>query len=383
MRTPFISQDPQNQFFSTLHSVFRDISLADAIGWNTPRFAVNITILSLAVIAIVTVGILYVRKYLQKRTEEKRKTVNLFLENKERCKLTDVEAEYLQSLLRHQNVTDPHVIFQSLQLFEKCLDSEVLEILQSHPGQEELRAKDELISEIRRKLGFHHLPLEHPLVSTRNISMGQIGSVFGRNNNRPLFRKVTVVDNGPFVFRIQYDVEKEDVVHIVAGNSVRFAFARQNDGLYGVEVEVAKAENAGTIDLYHTLNMRRNQLRQYVRIETGLTLKFRLIKTPDPLKSEVKVGELIAAKLSDISGGGLSFLYEKSLRLGDIVSLNFDLPGASCAGITGKIVHLSLREGKNGALFKNHVQFVNIEPRKREKIITYVFEKERQISQWR
>jgi Predicted glycosyltransferase len=383
MRTPFISQDPQNQFFSTLHSVFRDISVADAIGWNTPRFAVNITILSLAVIAIVTIGILYVRKYLQKRTEEKRKTVNLFLENKERCKLTDVEAEYLQSLLRHQNVTDPHVIFQSLQLFEKCLDSEVLEILRSRPSQEEVRAKDELISEIRRKLGFHHLPLEHPLVSTRNISMGQIGSVFGRNNNRPLFRKVTVVDNGPFVFRIQYDVEKEDVVHIVAGNSVRFAFARQNDGLYGMEVEVAKAENTGTVDLYHTLDMRRNQLRQYVRIETGLALKFRLIKTPDPFKSEVKVGELIAAKLSDVSGGGLSFLYEKSLRLGDIVSLNFDLPGASCAGITGKIVHLSLREGKNGTLFKNHVQFVNIEPRKREKIITYVFEKERQISQWR
>jgi c-di-GMP-binding flagellar brake protein YcgR len=213
--------------------------------------------------------------------------------------------------------------------------------------------------------------------------MGQIGSVFGRNNNRPLFRKVTVVDNGPFVFRIQYDVEKEDVVHIVAGNSVRFAFARQNDGLYGMEVEVAKAENTGTVDLYHTLDMRRNQLRQYVRIETGLALKFRLIKTPDPFKSEVKVGELIAAKLSDVSGGGLSFLYEKSLRLGDIVSLNFDLPGASCAGITGKIVHLSLREGKNGTLFKNHVQFVNIEPRKREKIITYVFEKERQISQWR
>jgi c-di-GMP-binding flagellar brake protein YcgR len=259
----------------------------------------------------------------------------------------------------------------------------VREILQSHPSQDDLRAKDELFSEIRRKIGFHHLPLEHPLVSTRNISIGQSGSVFGRSGGRPLFRKVMVVDNGPFVFRIQYNVEKENVVHIAAGNSVRFAFARQNDGLYGVEVRVAKAENAGYLDVYHTLDMKRNQLRQYVRIETSLTLKFRLVKTPDPLKSEVKLGELISAKLSDISGGGLSFLYEKPLRLGDIVSLNFDLPGASCAGITGKIVHLSLREGKSGTLFKNHVQFLNIEPRKREKIITYVFEKERQISQWR
>lgn len=382
-RLPFVAQDNQEQFFSNLHTVFSQESLLDKLGWNTPRFILNISILFMVLMVLAALVVFYIHRFVKKRLKDKEQSVNLFLENKERCKLTDAEAEYVTSLLRHQNVPDPHVIFQSLELFEKCLDSEVREILRSRPSKEELKAKDALISEIRRKIGFHHLPLEHPLVSTRNISMGQVGSVFGKNSNRPLFRKVTVVDNGPFVFRIQYDVEKEDVVHIGAGHILRFAFARQNDGLYGVQVDVARAENAGTIDVYHTLDMRRNQLRQFVRIETALTLKFRLVKTPDPLKSEVKLGELIAAKLSDISGGGLSFLYEKSLRLGDIVSLNFDLPGASCAGITGKIVHLSLREAKAGTLFKNHVQFENIEPRKREKIITYVFEKERQISQWR
>ena len=382
-RLPFVAQDNQEQFFSNLHTVFSQQGLLDKLGWNTPRFALNIAILLVVMAVVAALVVFYLHRFVKKRIQDKEQSANLFLENKERCKLTDAEFDFLKSLLRHQNVPEPHVIFQSLQLFEKCLDSEVREILQSRSAEKELQAKGEIISEIRRKMGFHHLPLEHPLVSTRNISMGQIGSVFGRNSNRPLIRKVMVVDNGPFVFRIQYDVEKEDVVHIAPGHALRFAFARQNDGLYGVQVEVARTENAGTIDVYHTLDMKRNQLRQYVRIETGLTLKFRLVKTMDPLKSEVKLGELIAAKLSDISGGGLSFLYEKSLRLGDIVSLNFDLPGASCAGITGKIVHLSLREMKTGTLFKNHVQFVNIEPRKREKIITYVFEKERQISQWR
>lgn len=380
---PFVAQGSQELFFSNLHTVFSQEGLLDKLGWNTPRFALNVTILLILLMAFGTLVVINIHRFLKKRLEDKKQSATFFLENKERCHLDDAEAAFLTSLLRHQNVPEPHVIFQSLELFEKCLDSEVREILQSRPSGEDLKAKDAFISEIRRKIGFHHLPLEHPLVSTRNISMGQVGTAFGKNSNRPLVRKATVVENGPFSFRIQYDVEKEDVIRITAGQSLRFAFSRQNDGLYGVQTDVARAEQAGTVDLYHTIDMRRNQLRQFVRIETGLALKFRLVKTLDPLKSEVKPGELIAARLADISGGGLSFLYEKPLRLGDVVSLNFDLPGASCAGMTGKIVHLSLREAKGGTLFKNHVQFVDIEPRKREKIINYIFEKERQISQWR
>jgi c-di-GMP-binding flagellar brake protein YcgR len=383
MRTPFLSQDAQGQFFSGLHSVFIDESLADAIGWNTPRFAVNVTILSIMLIAVAALVAFYVRAHLRRRTEEKRKTANLFQENTARCKLSEVEADYLLSWVKRQNATQPHVIFQSLQLFESCLDAEVVEILASRPLADELKAKDTIISEIRRKVGFNHLPLEHPLASSRNISMGQSGSVYGKSSAKPLFKKAMVVENGPFKFTIQYNVQREDVVRIAPGHRVRFAFARQNDGLYGVETSVANTDNNGTIDLLHTLDLRRNQLRQYVRIETGLPLKFRLVKTQDPEKSEIKLGELVTARMSDISGGGLSFVHGRSLRLGDVVSLTFDLPGAACAGVVGKIVHLSLRDGKAGPLFKNHVQFINIEPRKREKIISYVFEKERQISQWR
>jgi c-di-GMP-binding flagellar brake protein YcgR len=84
--------------------------------------------------------------------------------------------------------------------------------------------------------------------------------------------------------------------------------------------------------------------------------------------------------MSDISGGGLSFQHEQSLRLGDLIAISFDLAGQSFAGITGKIVHLTLREGKSAQQFKHHVQFVNIEQRRQEDIIRYVLEKERQQS---
>jgi hypothetical protein len=262
------------------------------------------------------------------------------------------------------------------------VDAEVTSLLRSGAAEPD-GAADQVLSELRRKLGFSHLPLEHPLMSTRNITIGQTGSLFGKEGNRPLFNKVSVADNNSFFFTIQYNVDKEEVYRIAPGAVVRFIFARQRDGLYGVQVKVANVKEAGVIDLLHTMEIRRNQLRQHVRIETNLPMRFRLLSTKDPEKSEVQRGQLVSTRMSDISGGGMSFVCEQSLRLNDLISLNFDLPGTSFAGISGKIVHLTLREGKGGALVKHHVQFVNMEPRKRELIVKYVFEKERQLSQWR
>jgi c-di-GMP-binding flagellar brake protein YcgR len=311
------------------------------------------------------------------------RTETLFSENAERCKLNDVEKKFIKVLTSGHNVAEPHVIFQSLPLFEQCLDAYVRLFLESRPDPKRLEERDAMLTDLRNKLGFHHLPLEHPLASTRNISTGQAGSLFSKDGGRALFRRVIVVGNTPFYLTLRYNVEKEEVRHLVEKQIVRFAFARQNDGLYGFQSSIATADGAGTLDLFHTVQLKRNQLRQYVRIETSLPLRFRLIQTPDPDKSDIKRDEVCIAKLCDVSGGGLSFIYERSLRLGDIVSLNFDLPGAACAGVLGKIVHLTLREGNDSPLFKNHVQFVNIETRKREKIIAYIFEKERQLSQWR
>ena len=379
---PLPLADAQQQFFSGLRSVFSEVNILDRLGWSAPRFWINGTVIIVVAAVMIILIVLGFRKMVRRGREILGRSETLFSEYSGQCKLTDEEADFLKSLAQACNVAQPHVLFQALPLFEQCVDAHVRAFLESRPGPEEIAARGAMLKDLRGKLGFHHLPLEYPLASTRNISIGQAGSLFSKNDNRPIFRKVSVVGNTPFFLTLKYNVDKEEIRRVAEGAIVRFAFARQSDGLYGFQATVARAE-AGSIDVYHTTEIKRNQLRQYVRIETSLPLRFRLIQTQDPEKSEVKRGELLLAKLADVSGGGLSFMYERSLRLGDIVSLNFDLPGAPCAGIIGKIVHLSLREGKEGPQFKNHVQFVTIEPRKREKIISYIFEKERQISQWR
>jgi c-di-GMP-binding flagellar brake protein YcgR len=327
--------------------------------------------------AVVFLVIFEIRLY-RNRPREQEQSKDLFLEAAARLGLSTEEHEKLFALLSYQKVLEPQTIFQSLPLFEQCIDAEVNRLMKSDRQVAADGPEAALLSEIRKKLGFSHLPLERPLVSTRNISVGQMGSLFGREGNKAIFNKVSVVDNNTLYFTLQYDAEKEDQHRIAPDTVVRFVFARQNDGLYGVQAKVANVNEPGSLDLLHTLELRRNQLRQYVRIEIDVPLRFRLLSTKDPDKSEIQRGHLITTRMSDISGGGLSFMHEQSLRLGDMIAITFDLAGQSFAGITGKIVHLTLREGKNAQQFKHHVQFVNIEQRTQENIIKFVLEKERQ-----
>ncbi len=376
------AQDQEKQFVSGLNHAFsgKDLTRSD---WTHGWIFIVLIFGSGMIVAIVIGMLAYFVRSLRQSNEDKINSVDLFFENSARNGLTDEERDLLNVLIGHEKVMAPHTIFQSLQLFEKCVESYVNELARSNPGISPDGKEEHLLSDLRRKLGFSHLPLEHPLVSTRNIAIGQSGSLFGRDGSKPIFNKVSVVDNNGFFFTIQYDVDKEDVYRIEKGSVVRFIFARQSDGLYGVQVKVANVKDVGNIDLLHTMEIKRNQLRQYVRIEASLPLRFRLLSTKDPESSEIKRGQVITTRMSDISGGGLSFVNEASLRLNDLISINFDIPGTSFAGITGKIVHLTLKEAKGQTLIKHHVQFVNIEQRKREQIIKYVFEKERHLSQWR
>jgi c-di-GMP-binding flagellar brake protein YcgR len=379
--TPAVSSDAQEKFFSGLHTIFTGSS-EDRVGWGRTAFSIALVFAAGMAAAGLIIVLVYISRSFRNRAENMARSQNLFLETSIRLGLTENEQDALRSLIEPQNVMEPHTIFQSLPLFEQCVEAEVGRLLRADHAALE-GPEEEMLSVLRRKLGFTHLPLEHPLVSTRNIVIGQTGSLFPAQGNRPMFTKVTVVDNNSFFFTVQYNVEKEEYQRIVPGAKVRFIFARQTDGLYGVQVAIARSREAGSLDLVHTMEIRRNQLRQHVRMETNLPLRFRLLSTKDPDKSEIQRGHLITTHMSDISGGGLSFVHEHSLRINDLISCNFDLPGVSFAGITGKIVHLTLREGKNAHMVKHHVQFVTIEQRQREQIIKYVFEKERQLSQWR
>jgi len=380
---PLLDGDAQQQqFVSGLNNVFSGHSTG-RFGWGQSSTQIAIVFGAGMLVAAILAGLFYLMRSFRKKEISREQMETLFVDKMDRADLSADERGVVERMLSHVRVMEPHAIFQSLQLFEQCVDADVNYLLKNGDSGDPDGREGKLLSAIRNKLGYSHLSLEHPLLSTRNISIGQSGSLFGKDASKPIFRHVSVVDNNSFFFTIKYNVENEEVFHLARGTLVRFVFARQADGLYGVQVPVTDIGIPGTLTLAHTLDVKRNQLRQHVRMETNLPLRIRLISTKDPETSEVKRGEMVTTKMLDISGGGLSFTYDKSLRLNDIVSMNFDVPGSAFAGVTGRIVHLTLREGKGLAMYKHHVQFVDIEPHKRELIIKYVFEKERHINQWR
>lgn len=358
-------------------------SILKRIGWRGATGSVIVVLIAIFLcVAVFLIAYHTIQHVIQKRAH-KHHSEYLFKEACDHLGFSEVEIEKIRNLLQHENLVEPQVIFQSVSLYEKCVDKEIKELLGGYISEEQMARENDILSRVRKKAGFHHLALEHPLVSTRNITLGQKGSLFGRNLKKPMIKNARVVDNNEFSLVLQYDVDKEDVCYMVPGDEIKFAFSRQNDSVYGVPLEVVSADGSGTIEVHHTLNLRRNQLRQYVRVEINLPLKFRLLTTDNIDKSEVRRGEVVEVKMSDISGGGMSFLCERSLRVGDLISLNFDLPNAKYVGIASKVLRISLQEGKAKTFFKHHVQFRDLEPRRRDDIVKYVFEKQRQINQWR
>jgi len=354
----------------------------DRIGWQRASGTFIIAVLAAVVLVFIILGLYYYGRRFQSRQEKQAVDEAKFEEDCERIGLNATEKSKLRQLIRHENMMQPHVILQSVSVFERCVDKEVKRLLSHHASAAEQARENDLLSSIRRKAGFMFLPLEHPLVSTRNIALGQTGAVFGANHRIPLIGHTAMVERNEFTFKLQYDADKEDVFRIAPGSMLKYVFTRQNDGMYGVEIRVAQAD-AGYIEAYHTLDMRRNQLRQYVRVEVSLPVKVRLLQTDDPEKSGIRRGEVIEAHMSDVSGGGLSFICDRPCTPGDLVSATFSLPVGSFSGLQCKVLRISLQEGTTRTYYKHHTQFVNLEIRKRDMIVKYVFDKQRQLSQWR
>lgn len=358
-------------------------SVLDQIGWHGPAMSVVITLVVVALVAVIGLIIYHIWSKIQITQQSKEYSVQLFNDAAKRLELTPKERTMAFRLASYDKVKEPQTIFQSASLFEKCVENEILKVKNSRPNDDDITITNDLISGIRKKTGFHILPLEQPLSSSRNIAIGQVGAIFGSDHRKPLIEKAHVSESNEFDFTLKYGVDEEDMCYITAGDTVKFAFSRQADSVYGFTLKVVSCDSAGTIVVEHTSEMKRNQLRQFVRIELSLPIKFRLLQTRNPELSEIQKGAITPVKMSDISGGGLSFICEKSLKAGDLISVGFTLPNVKLAGIAGKVLRISIQEGKTKTFYKHHVKFVKIEPRQRDGIVKYVFDKQRQMTQWR
>lgn len=357
--------------------------LVERVRINAPS-PLEMTITALLMIgAVVAVISYYLIRSRRLAGIYKERSEQVFSDTAKTLGLSTAEFDRIRHLAAFARGIEPQVIFQSISVWERCVDAYVREALTHRPSPAVKERENAYLYALREKLGFMTLPLEHPLASTRNLSIGLGGSVFPRGGHEQLLHKAHVSHMSEFSYVLHYNAEEEGSIRLRAGDEVRFAFMRPTDGFYSMPGTVLSFGNAGEIEISHSLDFKRNQLRQYVRLDMVAPLKFRLISTADESTSSIKRGEILEARFSDISGGGCSFITDRQLRPGDLVSVNFGLADNAFAGIAGKVLRVSLQEGTTKTFFKHHIQFSDMEQRKRDAIVRYVFEKQRQLNQAR
>jgi len=300
----------------------------------------------------------------------------LFGEGCERTGLTRDEMNALLGIAAFapDPPTKGHLIFESLPLYERCLDAYVEHMppLRSPAAQKE---QDDLLLRLRKKMGYAILSPEQPIVSTRNLSVGQKVSVFvPERKNDPFSAIVTHVGEFWFTIRVQ-----EDFMGLVSlgGQEKVLAFLRQGDAAYSVTAKVKEILQSGEISFFHTIKLSRNQHRQYMRLDISLPLKYRIVERVG--FDESRKNEILSAHSADISGGGVCLVSKEPLRVGDVILLSLYIPGCAINGVRSKILKVITVEGRGATNYRHLVQFIGIDPQDREKIVKYVFDKQREM----
>ena len=308
------------------------------------------------------------------RMSEKKAAEHQFAENAHRFGLVDSERRLLRGMVRHSATTEISEIFESVTVFEQCVEGEVAEALSYVKKEDDLDELEAALGSIRKKFHFSVIEQGKAIVSTRNLSSGQ--GIWLLGPKKTILGEAVVLNVHELYFSIK--ITEKDFGHLPAFESiVRIAFTRKGDGIYGIEVPLISFDpSAGIIKCRHTLKFKRNQLRQDVRVETDMMVNIRMVSSSkdEPIEPNAN----FMAKMTDLSGGGFAFSSENKLGTGDVVVVTASSSKLAIGGTSAKILGFS--QNRATQKYQYHAQFVNIDFEKKEKIIKYVFNRLRELT---
>jgi len=269
---------------------------------------------------------------------------------------------------------DVNELFYSLSLFERGVDAEAAEILASEADEQERESIETLFGLVRKKLHYSAVEQGMPITSTRNISTGQPVWILGPR--KTIIAEGMVVRMRELFFAIKLS-DGSSLGHSMFDSVVGLAFTRRADGIYGVEVPFVSFDpGTGIITCRHSLDLKRNQMRTDVRVETDFTISIRRLS---PVNDAEADGRPFIVRVIDLSGGGFAFITDQELSINDIIMVSASAARLSMEGLQSKIVALSQHYASSHAMY--HGRFLNIEFGKKERIVKYVFMRLRELNQ--
>jgi len=230
-----------------------------------------------------------------------------------------------------------------------------------------LQAEWEHLTAIRRRLGFKGLGAETSLSHTRQIADAQDVRLGSEDGHFATSGKVVANLENMLV------VGTPEPLTVALGMRLRIAFSRQGDGEYKAVLPVLQIDReANQIHLEHTDQLTRQQLRMWVRVPVLILGRMRRVIGPDGVPHPQQSFDVT---LLDLSGGGAMVTSTEPVEVESRGLLDFQLGDTRLEGVR----FVMLRTGRNSRNGGHvcHLCFESIDVQTQERIMRYVFERQR------
>jgi hypothetical protein len=287
-----------------------------------------------------------------------------FREEATSWRFTAEQLQMLEQILKDAEVVAADAVFTVPQVFETAVEHRFG--MRRPVGIPEA----ERIREIRDILGYSRLPVETPLGSTRQLAVGDKVAISAGKSDMLGNSVIEGVTEHVWIVRNTLGKMGKPGDPFFA-NLVRFG-----DGEYRISTTVAEWLQDRVV-LAHTQEMERTQQRNWVRIDVSLKLRVEIVRS-----NVIDVGTVLPGKLSDISGGGVSMKITTKLQMGDEVELRFEIGAQRFDHLRARVIRVSPKPVGKEELFQHSLEFVNLDSQEREKVVRFIFDRQRQERRW-
>lgn len=297
-------------------------------------------------------------------------------------RLTVQETDLLRRIVETGGVSSADMVFDSSFIYEDAIES-FLKINGSKLDKDE--SQYALMRGLRVKLGYAQLPSEIPISSTRQFEEGMPVTLID-GEGQPRKGRISEVKEKNWMVVMESEIPPT----IAVGAAVEVCVLRSGDGEYAANLPISATRlGPRLIFLPHTRTLERKQMRNWVRIDVNIPCRVTVMAKPEDWKEGMpgptgpSMGMVLEGRLIDLSGGGACARFSSPIPQGHRLSLNFDLPGTSLRGVQTEVMRMTSVIRSSREDFEHNLKFMGMETASQEKVVRYVFEKQRIDSQMR
>lgn len=311
-------------------------------------------ILFLIFLILTVIFIVFIVNYISRRS----KLLNKKREFWNYLKGKNLSDEQIKILWDYSEIIgrDPFIAIENKPAFEKIID--IYE--KRNPNYDE-----ELIQDMREKLGFYNVMEYIPIVTTKEIETYTKAKLIFEG----ITNEIYLVDKDE---KYMYWLLPNKNLYIQNGDEVQILLTREKDAVYYIKEKIENIEETPEgilLKMHHTFNFERKQRREFPRFEIEIdAILARTIKENNKVFTQ-----WIGGKIQDISPGGVRFcLTEKSKRLpiGTQALIKFELSGKE---INEKVEVVNIFEKEDIICFG--MKFIDMKEERQRFIHNYINKK--------